>query len=548
MNIDVLILILVLCYISSAPGCLNRVVQGGVCVTHGAKRKLCGHPGCAKAVKLAGYCSTHGPARKKCGHNGCTRVAVQGGRCLSHGARRRVCCYPLNVGGKEKCAKNAIMGGMCKKHYDRVQDANGMLEMSMCVPVGGSEEGGCSSASSSRRASPNSSGLDESEGEYEQQQYSYRNGGCGGRSWGNNGAVAEQPVAMASAYAHHGQQIRAVSARRPKLGHQRGLSIFDEMTTVDAIISSGNQNRPPPPPPAYTQQAHQQQQQQQAATASMPTKTPRTQVSFADGTSNGTATPGKAPCLGNASCTCDTCRSPTLAIFEQMIQASHKIDKEEIDPEKYAALSPPKLSPRKGYNRSNSKESSSTTTPKNVSFLPDEPTSSGSVIRKVSTNDIKSWEKQDGGIPAHHQGHGAYQAAPSQPQAEEERQEGPASQALTALAKSAADSSGVGRTISNEDMYGENNAQYKRDSPPRQYAQQQQQYHAAPPPQYGRHYKEDVSQQQQAYQPPETPSLYDNTSAAAAAVVSSGSHQEQQQSLLPKRREIQAHLFIPKDV
>ncbi len=47
----------------TAPGCTNRVVQGGVCVTHGAKRKLCSYEGCSKAVKLAGFCSTHGPTR-----------------------------------------------------------------------------------------------------------------------------------------------------------------------------------------------------------------------------------------------------------------------------------------------------------------------------------------------------------------------------------------------------------------------------------------------------------------------------------------------------
>ena len=111
----------------SAPDCTNRVVQGGVCVTHGAKRKLCSYPNCNKAVKLAGFCSTHGPARKKCDDPGCSRVAVQAGKCLSHGARRKVCDYAVDSGGKGKCNKNAIMGGMCKKHYDRVQEAEGMV-------------------------------------------------------------------------------------------------------------------------------------------------------------------------------------------------------------------------------------------------------------------------------------------------------------------------------------------------------------------------------------------------------------------------------------
>ncbi len=40
-------------------GCNNLVVQGGVCVTHGAKRKHCSFLGCIKTVKLKGFCSTH---------------------------------------------------------------------------------------------------------------------------------------------------------------------------------------------------------------------------------------------------------------------------------------------------------------------------------------------------------------------------------------------------------------------------------------------------------------------------------------------------------
>ena len=35
-------------------GCENRVVQGGLCISHGAKRKICGFPGCTKHVKKAG--------------------------------------------------------------------------------------------------------------------------------------------------------------------------------------------------------------------------------------------------------------------------------------------------------------------------------------------------------------------------------------------------------------------------------------------------------------------------------------------------------------
>lgn len=93
-------------------GCDNRVVQGGLCIAHGAKRKLCKHPGCSKHVKKAGLCSTHGPARKRCEVDDCSKVAVQAGRCIAHGAKKKLC----SVGD---CTKQAILSGMCKKHYDQ---------------------------------------------------------------------------------------------------------------------------------------------------------------------------------------------------------------------------------------------------------------------------------------------------------------------------------------------------------------------------------------------------------------------------------------------
>lgn len=93
-------------------GCPNRVVQGGLCISHGAKRKTCKHPGCTKNVKKAGLCSTHGPARKRCEAPNCPKVAVQGGRCIAHGAKKRLCSV-------EECSKQAILAGMCKKHHDQ---------------------------------------------------------------------------------------------------------------------------------------------------------------------------------------------------------------------------------------------------------------------------------------------------------------------------------------------------------------------------------------------------------------------------------------------
>ena len=94
-------------------GCPNTVVQGGVCISHGAKRKQCKIEGCTKTVKQAGLCSAHGPARKRCVHEGCTNTAVQGGLCISHGARKRLCDVP-GCAKKSKTAWNH----MCKRHYD----------------------------------------------------------------------------------------------------------------------------------------------------------------------------------------------------------------------------------------------------------------------------------------------------------------------------------------------------------------------------------------------------------------------------------------------
>ena len=118
-------------------GCVNRVVQGGLCISHGAKRKLCRHPGCTKNVKKSGLCSTHGPARKRCDAFGCKKVAVQGGRCIAHGARKKLCEV-------DDCGKQAILGGMCKKHHDQIKGG------------GVSDGGAVSDASTASKKSPSS--------------------------------------------------------------------------------------------------------------------------------------------------------------------------------------------------------------------------------------------------------------------------------------------------------------------------------------------------------------------------------------------------------
>lgn len=112
----------------SIENCHNRVVQGGLCISHGAKRKLCGHPGCNKHVKKAGMCSSHGPPRKLCEFAGCSKVAVQAGRCISHGAKKKLCSV-------ENCKKQAILSGMCMKHHDEEMGREHLF----CEPLYGEE-------------------------------------------------------------------------------------------------------------------------------------------------------------------------------------------------------------------------------------------------------------------------------------------------------------------------------------------------------------------------------------------------------------------------
>lgn len=94
-------------------GCTNRMVQGGSCISHGAKRRSCNIPGCTKKVKKQGRCSSHGPPRKRCEFDGCVKVAVKGGRCIAHGANKKRCSL-------DGCVKQAVTTGMCIAHYSEV--------------------------------------------------------------------------------------------------------------------------------------------------------------------------------------------------------------------------------------------------------------------------------------------------------------------------------------------------------------------------------------------------------------------------------------------
>ncbi|KAL7487005.1 hypothetical protein ACHAW6_012614 [Cyclotella cf. meneghiniana] len=376
----------------SHPSCPNRVVQGGVCVTHGAKRKMCLHPGCDKAVKLAGYCSTHGPARRKCDAVGCTRVAVQGGKCLSHGAKRRVCKFP-----GDSCNKNAIVGGMCKKHYDLMKDANGLLDsLGTCVAIEGSGSG--DSEGTEVSDSPvygHASG--DVLGYHAQDQTQAKPPAVvvlppvapaqethpplnDNTSLVHLGGINTAPVVDMPPQVHEAASI-PTSVQYPKPPpkkkhkhprHQRGLSIFEEMQTVDAIINSGAENQqgvilpetvaPAPAPPApqanlsygYPTTGHPNEASMMpppppqslphvpvVSALSASANTPAPQVSFADSAITNQQNNPSLPSKPSE----EEYYSPTIAIFEQMIKASEVIEN-PIKSSSYAGLSPPKLTPR----------------------------------------------------------------------------------------------------------------------------------------------------------------------------------------------------------
>eukprot|EP00560_Eucampia_antarctica_P004429 CAMPEP_0197841502 /NCGR_PEP_ID=MMETSP1437-20131217/46219_1 /TAXON_ID=49252 ORGANISM="Eucampia antarctica, Strain CCMP1452" /NCGR_SAMPLE_ID=MMETSP1437 /ASSEMBLY_ACC=CAM_ASM_001096 /LENGTH=454 /DNA_ID=CAMNT_0043451275 /DNA_START=554 /DNA_END=1918 /DNA_ORIENTATION=- len=171
------------------PECHNRVVQGGLCISHGAKRKICGNPGCTKNVKKAGMCSAHGPARKRCEFERCVKVSVQGGKCIAHGAKKKMCFI-------ENCTKQAIFSGMCKKHHDQTN--------------------GIANTGHGKRST------DENNVTKEINEY------CSVIGLGSESYTLENPLPEKKNLA--------------KPSHRRGLSIFQDMSTVDRILSQENAN------------------------------------------------------------------------------------------------------------------------------------------------------------------------------------------------------------------------------------------------------------------------------------------------------------------
>ncbi|KAH9116155.1 hypothetical protein LEN26_003813, partial [Aphanomyces euteiches] len=69
----------------SVEGCPFRVRSGGVCATHGVKRKprVCRVPDCEKSGQSHGYCIKHGGVQR-CKVAGCTTFARTRGVCFRH--------------------------------------------------------------------------------------------------------------------------------------------------------------------------------------------------------------------------------------------------------------------------------------------------------------------------------------------------------------------------------------------------------------------------------------------------------------------------------
>jgi len=259
--------------------CPNRVVQGGLCIAHGAKRKMCSHPGCTKNVKKAGLCSTHGPSRKKCQHEGCNKVAVQGGVCIAHGARKKLCSV-------DECSKQAIMGGMCKKHHDQAHGiasprGNGRKPSigagslpgampSLCLPIGGQAK--VAPVNTNQPSQP--SGAEPNSGHHRRGLSIFQDMGAVATIIGEDGLAdagvplapppraaekrgEEEPPANAApsqelrqqssgnidgamqpAQPSGGGQAGQQGGKKRSKGHNRGLSFFTDENVADTIIGN----------------------------------------------------------------------------------------------------------------------------------------------------------------------------------------------------------------------------------------------------------------------------------------------------------------------
>lgn len=224
----------------SVAECTNRVVQGGLCIAHGAKRKLCGHPGCKKHVKKAGMCSTHGPARKRCEVEGCAKVSVQGGKCIAHGAKKKLCSV-------NSCTKQAILSGMCKKHHDqeKLKIDSGVDQFSAsqnvpmctyCIPAkeneGNSPEINITTVNANRPDNQTAPSAQHRRGLSIFQDMSTVNTIIGVSPTGDNEASASLSRKPAGSTSRERERSHGPPT------HKRGLSIFGDEEVVDKIVQN----------------------------------------------------------------------------------------------------------------------------------------------------------------------------------------------------------------------------------------------------------------------------------------------------------------------
>ena len=95
-------------------GCTNQVRCGGMCMKHGAKKKLCSSDGCTNGAVNGGVCKTHGAKVKLCSSEGCTNYSKKGGVCIKHGAVMKRCKI-------EGCTSHIQSRGLCKRHGAKIE-------------------------------------------------------------------------------------------------------------------------------------------------------------------------------------------------------------------------------------------------------------------------------------------------------------------------------------------------------------------------------------------------------------------------------------------
>jgi hypothetical protein len=117
-------------------------------------------------------------------------VAVKSGRCITHGARKKVCSH-------YECEKQAIVGGMCKRHYD---EANGIVKGHAPVKTTMSEE----------------DDIDDDED--------------------NDDISSDEQADQKDEFLHQATET-GDGARRHH--HQRGLSLFHDSELMNTIINNG---------------------------------------------------------------------------------------------------------------------------------------------------------------------------------------------------------------------------------------------------------------------------------------------------------------------